>query len=225
VAGIGNLMRAGEGRGFGSSWRLSGLVPDRCGGEERHFRAGVEMRRRSESVVVPFCRRWRGPRGRSAAARLRPGQSPRFGSRAFGRRGQLFEERADPESFLGAVPEQAVGVDGVQVPAAGPRPREVAGGYQVGHDGLDGALGQADDGADVADPGSRVAGDLHQHVPVPGQQCPAAAGCVRIAHSHEYNLAQGDSREKTREDLLTSLLTGIWRRADACATASEEVRG
>ena len=40
-----------------------------------------------------------------------------------------------------------------------------------------------DGGADVADPGLGVPGDLHEHVPVPGQQRPAAAPLVRIDHA------------------------------------------
>ena len=77
------------------------------------------------------------------------------------------------------MPEQAVRVDGVEVAAADAAPGQVTRRLQVGHDGLDGALGQPDDGADVAHPRLRVAGDLHQHMPMPRQQCPAAAALVR----------------------------------------------
>jgi len=49
-------------------------------------------------------------------------------------------------SFLGRVAEQAVGVDGVPVAPPVPGPGEVAGGFQIGHDGLHGAFGEADDG-------------------------------------------------------------------------------
>jgi hypothetical protein len=76
------------------------------------------------------------------------------------------------------VPEHGVGVNGVPVAAADAAPGQVTRGLQVGHDGLDGALGQPDDGADVAHPRLRVAGDLYQHMPVPSQQRPAAAGLV-----------------------------------------------
>jgi hypothetical protein len=75
--------------------------------------------------------------------------------------GQQGEKRANPVPFLGLVPEQAAGVHGVQGAPPGPGASEVARGLQVGHDGLDGAFGEADDGADVADPGFGVAGDLH----------------------------------------------------------------
>jgi hypothetical protein len=60
--------------------------------------------------------------------------------------GQQGEERSDPVSFLGAVAEQAVWVHGVEVAPPGPGPAEVALCFQVGHDGLDGAFGEADDG-------------------------------------------------------------------------------
>ena len=47
---------------------------------------------------------------------------------------------------LGGMPEQAVVVHGVPGAAAGPGPGEIAGALQVGHDGLDGTLGEPDDG-------------------------------------------------------------------------------
>jgi hypothetical protein len=88
----------------------------------------------------------------------------------------------------------------------GPGACEVTGGLQVSHDGLDSSLGQSGRGADVPDPGAGVAGDLYEHVPVPGQQRPAATALVRVAHaSRLYN-----SREKTREIFLVFLLTGVW---------------
>ena len=74
------------------------------------------------------------------------------------------------------------------------RAGQVAGGLQVGHDGLDGALGQSRGRAYVPDPGVGVAADLHEHVPVPGQQRPAAAALVTVTHSSRlYN-----SRENPR---------------------------
>ena len=49
--------------------------------------------------------------------------------------------------------------------------------------------------ADIPDAGLGVAGDLHQHVPVAGQQCPDTAALVRVAHAlRAYN-----SRVGTRE--------------------------
>jgi methylenetetrahydrofolate dehydrogenase (NADP+) / methenyltetrahydrofolate cyclohydrolase len=98
-------------------------------------------------------------------------------------RGQQVQERAHPEPLLGGVAEQAFAVHGVPGAPAGPGAREVAGGLQVGHDGLDGALGELDGGADVPDPGLRVAGDLDEHVPVPGQEGPAAAARAGITHT------------------------------------------
>ena len=59
--------------------------------------------------------------------------------------GEQVKERADPESFLGGVPEQAVPVHGVHDAPPGAGAGEVARGLQVGHDGLHGALSQADD--------------------------------------------------------------------------------
>src|SRR5258708_14211352 len=128
---------------------------------------------RSSGVVVS-----RGCRGRAAAGACgRPG----FGGVAGA--GQHGEERADLEPFLGAVAERAVGVHGGPGAASGPGAGEVARGFQSGHDGLHGALGDAGGVADVADPGSGVAGDLHEHVPVPGQQRPAAVALARITHT------------------------------------------
>ena len=54
------------------------------------------------------------------------------------------------------MPEQAVVVHGVPGPPVGPGPGEIAGGLKVGHDGLDGAVGEPDDGADIPDPGAAV---------------------------------------------------------------------
>jgi hypothetical protein len=128
----------------------------------------------------------------------------RCGAGVLAGRGEEAEERADPVPFLGGVPEHAVVVDGVPCAPPGASAGQVSSGLQVGHDGLDGALGQSGYGADVPDPGAGVAGDLHQHMPMPGQQCPAATTLVRVAHaSRLYN-----SREKKREVFLVFLLTG-----------------
>src|SRR5580704_17871323 len=126
------------------------------------------------------------PRSRAGAG-ARPRRTSRSGASAVIRpgcggiavRGEQVEERADPKSLLGGVAEQVAAIHGIPGAAADPGAGEVARGLQVGHDDLDGALGEADDGADVADPGSGIAGDLHQHVPVPGQQRPTAAALVR----------------------------------------------
>src|SRR5215831_935166 len=138
-------------------------------------------------------------------------REPGTGSGSVTRRSEQVEKRADAKAFLGAVPEKAVGVDGVVVAAAGAAPGQVTGGLQVGHDGLDGALGQAHGGADVAHPRLRVAGDLHQHMPMPGQQRPAAAAFVRRTHPSDRNLARRSSREKTHEVIFAYLLTCFWR--------------
>ena len=98
-------------------------------------------------------------------------------------RGEQVQERAHPEPLLGGVPEQAVVVHGVPGAPAVPGAGEVTLRLQVGHDGLDGALGEPDRRADVPDPGLGVAGDLHEHVPVPGQEGPAAAALARITHT------------------------------------------
>jgi len=110
---------------------------------------------------------------------------------------QQVEERADPVPFLGTMPEQAVAVNGVQVAPPGPGASEVARGFQVSHDGLHGALGEANDGTDIADAGFGVAGDLHQYVPVTGQQRPAAL--VGKTHTPDYILARLYTREDGRE--------------------------
>jgi hypothetical protein len=62
-------------------------------------------------------------------------------------------------SFLGGVPEHAVAVHGVPDAPPGAGAGEVARVLQVGDDGLDGAFGEADDGADVPDPGVGAAGE------------------------------------------------------------------
>src|SRR5215471_10728458 len=80
------------------------------------------------------------------------------------------------------VPERAVEVDGVEGVAPGPGAGDVACGLQVGHDRLRGAFGDSGGGADVADPGVGVAGDLHQHMPVPGQQRPRATALTWSTH-------------------------------------------
>jgi Aminotransferase class I and II len=92
--------------------------------------------------------------------------------------GQQVKERTDPQALLRAVPEQVVPVECVPVAAADAAPCQVARGFQVGHDGLDRALGQADHRADVPHARMRVLGDLDQHVPVPGQKRPATAVCA-----------------------------------------------
>jgi len=74
------------------------------------------------------------------------------------------------------VPEEAVVVHGVLGAPAGAGPGQVTGLLEVGDDGLDRAFGQADGGADVPDPGLGVASDLHQDVPVAGQEGPGTLG-------------------------------------------------
>ena len=123
-------------------------------------------------------------------------------------RGQQSEERADSQSFLCTVAELAVGVHGVAGAPPGPGADEVAGGFQVSHDGLHGAFREADNGADVADTGFGVAGDLHEHAPVPGQQRPGAAPLIRM-HAPDLNLASALSRLKTRVIFFMFILTGL----------------
>jgi hypothetical protein len=81
------------------------------------------------------------------------------------------------------VPERLAGVHGVDGASAGARPGQVARGLQVGDDGLRGALGDVGGGGDVPDPGGGVARDLHEHVPVRGQQRPPAAVFLAIVHN------------------------------------------
>jgi hypothetical protein len=105
------------------------------------------------------------------------------------------------QSRLRAVPENAIR-DGVPVAPADAVPGQVTRGFQVGHDALDGPLGQADGGADVAHPRLRVAGNLHQHVPVPGQQRPAA-----ILSVSELTTAILTSCSRGRETLIAKLIS------------------
>ena len=115
-----------------------------------------------------------------------PGRAAASGRFAASVGSQQVEERPDPVTVLRGVPEQAVRVHGIPSAAPHPGPDQVARFLQVSHDRLDGALGEADDRADVADPGFWVAGDLHQHVTVPGEQCPAAVALVLLAHLPDY---------------------------------------
>jgi hypothetical protein len=108
--------------------------------------------------------------------------------------GKHVQERAYLKSRLRTVPEQAVCIDGVPVAPTDAVPGEVARRFQVGHDGLDGALGEAHDGTDVAHPRIRVAGDFHKHMPVTGQQCPAAVLSVGGTHNRDSNIRQSRSR-------------------------------
>src|ERR1700722_5489628 len=102
------------------------------------------------------------------------------------------------------MPEHAVAVDRVLVAAAHPAAGEVARGFEVGHDGLDGSLGKTDDGADIADARPGIPGDLDEDMPVPGQQRPAPGLLVRLAHEPIIY-----SREQMREIKFPYLLTGL----------------
>src|SRR5215470_1397123 len=97
--------------------------------------------------------------GRTIASTCR---QRRTRSRGVTGRSEQVKERANPKPFLGTVPEPAVRVDGVDVAAAVTVAGQVTRSLQVGHDGLDGALGEAHNGADVTHPRLRIAGDLHQ---------------------------------------------------------------
>ena len=105
--------------------------------------------------------------------------------------------------MLGTVPELAVWVHGVAGAPPNPGAGEVARGFQVGHDGLHGALGETDDGADLADPGFGVPGYLHEDVPVPGQQRPAVATAL-LRRLHDLILT---SRESSPEMINTSFFS------------------
>ena len=119
--------------------------------------------------------------------------------------GQQGQERADPVSFLGGVPERAVRVDGVPGAPAGPGAGNVPGGLQVGHDGLDGALGDAGPGAEVPDPGLRAISTRTCPCPVSSVQLPLLSSGTLISRDH--NLAREFSRVKTRDIFLVILLT------------------
>jgi hypothetical protein len=93
------------------------------------------------------------------------------------------QEWPDPVSFLGGVPEQAVTVDGVAGASPDLGAGDVASGLQVGHDDLGGALGDVGGGGNIPYPGAGVAGDLHQHVPVPRQKRLGAAALIGKAHA------------------------------------------
>jgi len=127
-------------------------------------------------LVVTVCTSWR-------AAVLCPAVAVQPGCGVFPFAGEQVQEWADPVSFLGGVPEQAVGVHRVPGTPPDPGAGEVTGCLQVGHDGLGGAFGDTSGGGDIPDPGLGVACDLHEHVPVPGQQRPAAATPLRSTHT------------------------------------------
>ena len=104
--------------------------------------------------------------------------------------GKQLEEGADTETALGTVPEQAVRIDRIEVAAADAASGQVTFGLQVSDDGLDCALGEADNVGDVAHTRLGAAGDLYQYVPVPCEQRPLAAGLVRCIHPGEHNIAR-----------------------------------
>jgi hypothetical protein len=112
--------------------------------------------------------------------------------------GEHREEVAYSVAFLSRVPECGVRIDGVHGAPSFPGTGQVTGRLQVGHDGLDRALGEANDGADVPDPGLGVAGDLDEYVPVAGQQCPGSAAVLRITHATDHI---------TRETTITGEVT------------------
>ena len=141
------------------------------------LRAGREARTTDRSVKIYSAERTVARRGRSGGPVI-PGVAA---LRAL--RGEEVQERPHPEPLLGRVPEQAVVVHGVPGAPAVSGAGEVTGRLQVGHDGLNGALGEPDHRADVPDPGLGVAGDLHEHMPMPGQEGPAAAALARITHT------------------------------------------
>ena len=58
--------------------------------------------------------------------------------------GQQVQERAHMKSGLRTVPEHAVWIDGVPVAPANPVPGQVARGFEVGHDALDGGASWTD---------------------------------------------------------------------------------
>ena len=98
------------------------------------------------------------------------------------RRGEQIEKGANPVAFLGLVPEQHVGVDGVDVAPAVPAAGQVSGCLEVSDDGLDRPLGQVCHSSDVPHAGHRVARYLDQNVAMSGEKCPRAAPVVGTAH-------------------------------------------
>ena len=110
-----------------------------------------------------------------------------------------------PVSFLGGMPEQAVAVHCVPGPPSDPGADDVTSGLQVGHDDLGGALGDAGGGGNIPHPGPGVAGDLHQHVPVPGQERPAAALIGKTHTPGVYPRERTIARKNTREDSRDSV--------------------
>jgi hypothetical protein len=99
----------------------------------------------------------------------------RFGCVRVGHRREQVQERADLESFLGAVPERAFGVHCVPGTPPDPGAGDVALGCQVGHDALHGAFGEADDRADVADaPGAQSRPAQASASPAPREHATAA---------------------------------------------------
>lgn len=67
-------------------------------------------------------------------------------------------------------------VDGVLVAPADAGGGQVSGFGQVANDLLDGALGNTGMGGDVAQPDAGIAGDVHQHDCVVGQERPLCHG-------------------------------------------------
>jgi hypothetical protein len=116
--------------------------------------------------------------------------------------GEQVEEGADPVSFLGGVPEQAVPVHGVDHAPPGAGAGEIPRGLQVGHDGLHGALGQADYRADVPDAASGLRAISTRTCPWPVSSVQAPMLWFGSFMLLCIQLARGLARDKKREVFL-----------------------
>ncbi|MCZ4507915.1 hypothetical protein O3Q52_06815 [Streptomyces sp. ActVer] len=87
--------------------------------------------------------------------------------------GSEFHESTDAESGFGRVAERPVKAEGVLIAPSDPSPAQVAAFLEVGHDSLDGALGDLAGNSQIPQPRARLTCDGCQHPRVMGQDSPS----------------------------------------------------
>ena len=123
--------------------------------------------------------------------------------------GEQGEERADPEAFLGWVPELAVVSDGVAGAPPGAVAADVTGGLQVGHDGLDGAFGSSPAAAlmsRIRASGLRAISTSTCPCPVRSVQLPPLWSGSLMPHDHN---SRENPHARTHEIYRAFLLTAV----------------
>src|SRR5205085_791756 len=93
--------------------------------------------------------------------------------------GEKLEELADPSRAGERIGDRTVGLDRVVAAAGTAFARDEAGGGEVADDAVDGALGDPDRLAELAQPDPRVLRDAEQHQGVVGEKRPARRAVAR----------------------------------------------